>query len=154
MSAVEIVREFLNTIEEIHPRIVEDLGLDPRIEALPQLLQASRGKNARLPREGRTASGVGYSVHGYGCRFALEDGAVVDFDVANEGGITSDAWKVQQFAISRGRDLSLAELNEAIQASHERGLVENLREHACVHFNIRKTRWKGRRKLGWWQRSR
>ncbi len=55
-----------------------------------------------MPGEGQSASGIGYMVHGAGCRMTDDAGQVLDFDmvrdpVTGESVEAFDAWRVRWF---------------------------------------------------------
>lgn len=74
-------------------------------------------------RHGHIAGLGAYRIHGYGCRFDLDTGEQVDYDWTVHGEPTFDAWRLWQYARSRGVELDQPELLEACRALAEAGLV-------------------------------
>ena len=83
------------------------------VRLLPDVASLLREARAG-DRQGSIAPGVRYAVHGAGCRFTLADGAEVDVDVDLHG-LVFDAWRVREFARSRGDDVSEPDLRAALE---------------------------------------
>ncbi|MEU7771653.1 hypothetical protein AB0C44_10060 [Micromonospora taraxaci] len=107
--AVDAVRSFVAAFKRIHERL---FAAYPDLTGLPDLLTAVRSTRV-LPREGRSSTGIDYSVHGAGCRMTDEHGTVVDVDLV-DGVEAFDGWRVHVFLEGReGESLSVEELHTA-----------------------------------------
>lgn len=87
-------------------------GLSPVIRTMPGMtcvrdVMAAVRAQRTMPREGRTAGGVAYSVQGAGCRMSDEDGRVVDVDLVSDPHTGTpveafDVWRIGIFLSAGG----------------------------------------------------
>jgi hypothetical protein len=81
------------------------------------LVQAKN--SGAYPRSGRIADGE-YSFHGSGCRFELDSGELVDFDLSPDDQSCFDEFRLRSFLESRSEDweqVAVAEvLNELVES--------------------------------------
>jgi hypothetical protein len=102
-STDEAVRRYVAALREIRGRLFADF---PGVDGVSGLLTAVRATKT-LPREGRSASGIEYSVHGAGCRMTDERGRTVDVDLV--GDVEAfEQWRIKWF-LDEGDDQALSE---------------------------------------------
>ncbi|MGC5018812.1 DUF6896 domain-containing protein [Micromonospora sp. DT47] len=107
--AVDAVRSYVVALKRIRHRL---FAAYPELTGLSDLLTAVRSTRV-LPREGRSSTGIAYSVHGAGCRMTDEQGTEVDVDLV-DGVEAFDGWRVHAFLEGReGESLSVDELHAA-----------------------------------------
>ncbi|WP_200308855.1 DUF6896 domain-containing protein [Streptomyces adelaidensis] len=118
--ATEVVRAFLESHRTIEAVLARRY---PEFSALPAVLAGVRERE--LGREGRTADGFTYKVHGRGCRMSDPDWRVVDIDLLPDGSEAFDPWRLEQFARSRGDDVPprKGELIDACRELKEAGAL-------------------------------
>ncbi|MBG6105876.1 DUF6896 domain-containing protein [Micromonospora vinacea] len=97
-SPTAAVRRFAADLRDIRGRLLADLL---PIADIADLLTAVRSRR-ELPREGLTRSGIGYTVHGAGCRMVSSEGREVDVDLVTDPVLgcaveAFDAWRVRWF---------------------------------------------------------
>ncbi|MCM0675228.1 hypothetical protein NCC78_11090 [Micromonospora phytophila] len=97
-SSVDAVRRFAAVLRDVRGRLLVDLFA---IADIADLLAAVRSRRA-LPREGRTCSGIEYTVHGAGCRIVSSEGREVDIDLVSDPLLgreveAFDAWRIRWF---------------------------------------------------------
>ena len=118
-SPVDAVRRFAAALRDLRGRPLADLS---PVADIADLLAAVRPRR-ELPREGRTRSGITYTVHGAGCQMTGADGTAVDVDLVTDPSLgrtveAFDAWRVRWF------------LGEAADGGHsEEDIVA-----ACTHL--------------------
>jgi hypothetical protein len=104
MSAVGAVRQYVAALREIRGRLFAAL---PAVADVREVL-AAVNQYRTMPRVGRSASGIEYSVHGVGCRMTDEDGREVDVDLMADPQYPTavmevfDAWRIWCFRSSIG----------------------------------------------------
>ncbi|MFE7838444.1 DUF6896 domain-containing protein [Streptomyces sp. NPDC057474] len=127
--ATDVVRAFLDSHRTIRAALARRYS---EFSALPAVLAGVRARE--LGREGCTADGFTYKVHGRGCRMSDPDGRVVDIDLMPDGSEAFDLWRLEQFARSRGDDVPPRK-EELIKACRE--LIETgaLREPETGWFS-------------------
>jgi len=117
LSAVDAVRSYVVALREVRSRLFADL---PGMAGVQDIMFAVRSQRT-MAREGRTASGVEYSVHGAGCRMTDEDGREVDVDLVPDSHTAIeveafDVWRIKFFLSSSGyHPLTNEELNAACE---------------------------------------
>ncbi|MFR9780910.1 DUF6896 domain-containing protein [Micromonospora sp. MS34] len=97
-SSVDAVLHFAAALRDIRGRLLADLF---PIADIADLLAAVRSRR-ELPREGRTRSGIEYTVHGAGCRMISSDGMELDVDLVTDRLLgreveVFDAWRIRWF---------------------------------------------------------
>ncbi|MEU8419420.1 hypothetical protein AB0C15_00905 [Micromonospora sp. NPDC048835] len=97
-SSVDAVLRFAAALHEMRGRLLADLS---PVADIADLLAAVRSRR-ELPREGLTGSGIGYTVHGAGCRMISSDGREVDVDLVTDPLLgreveAFDAWRIRWF---------------------------------------------------------
>ncbi len=131
--AVDAVRRYVVALREIRTRLFADL---PGLAGVQDILFAVRSQGT-MAREGRTAGGIEYSVHGVGCRMTDERGREVDVDLVADPDRPArvveafDAWRIKAFLSSGGHPSPAnEELNAAcaqLAACGELRVVEQCR---------------------------
>ncbi|WP_146231675.1 DUF6896 domain-containing protein [Lentzea atacamensis] len=117
LSAVDAVRSYVVALREVRSRLFADL---PGMTGVQDIMFAVRSQRT-MAREGRTASGIEYSVHGAGCRMTDEDGREVDVDLVPDSHTANeveafDVWRIKYFLSSNGfHPLTDEELNAACE---------------------------------------
>lgn len=102
MTNSEIVEAFLDSAEECLEALAEQYpsSKGPGWYLPLKLLDASSGMRVRKGR----LKGIGrFTLHGYGCRFELSSGALVDLDWDAEGRAILDSWRLWSYARSVGK---------------------------------------------------
>lgn len=123
-SGVTVIDAFLRTLAGVLELASDHTGQRSGHAAVKELMASAR--QGRTPREGQVGSSLTYLVHGAGVRFSLSDGSEIDIDVdLTEDLIIWDAWRVRQFAISRGVDVTEA---DAVAALRSHAGVEECRQ--------------------------
>lgn len=140
LSAVDAVRSYVVALREVRSRLFADL---PGMTGVQDIMFAVRSQRT-MAREGRTASGIEYSLHGAGCRMTGEDGREVDVDLIRDPHTTVeveafDVWRIKFFLSGNGyHPLADEELNaacEQLAASGELRVVEQGRWFALPPSN-------------------
>jgi hypothetical protein len=117
LSAVDAVRSYVVALREVRSRLFADL---PGMTGVQDIMFAVRSQRT-MAREGRTASGIEYSVHGVGCRMTDEDGREVDVDLIPDPHTTIvveafDVWRIKLVLSGNGyHPLTNEELNAACE---------------------------------------
>jgi hypothetical protein len=117
LSAVDAVRSYIVALREVRSRLFADL---PGMTGVQDIMFAVRSQRT-MAREGRTASGIEYSVHGVGCRMTDEDGREVDVDLIPDPHTTIvveafDVWRIKLVLSGNGyHPLTNEELNAACE---------------------------------------
>jgi hypothetical protein len=95
-AAVAAVRRYAEAPKRIRSRL---FNAYPEFHGVTDLMKAVRsGPPPRLPREGRSSTGIEYSVHGTGCRMTDEHGQEVDVDLAGDDQTEAfDGWRIKNF---------------------------------------------------------
>jgi uncharacterized protein DUF6896 len=95
-AAIDAVRRYAEALKQIRSRLLEDY---PQFQNVLDLMRAVRsGPEPRLPREGRSRTGIEYSVHGIGCRMTDERGQEVDVDLIGIDATEAfDGWRIKNF---------------------------------------------------------
>jgi hypothetical protein len=125
--AVNAVRSYVAAFRQIRGRLFAAYP-DLDLVGLADLLTAVRSTRV-LPREGRSSTGIDYSVHGAGCRMRDERGTEVDVDLV-DGAEAFDGWRVQAFLEGReGKSLSVEELHAACSRLAGWGELREVRVH-------------------------
>jgi hypothetical protein len=94
-AAVAAVRRYAEALKRIRSRLFDAY---PEFQGVPDLMKAVRSTTPRLPREGRSHTGIEYSVHGAGCRMTDERGQEVDVDVVGDDETEAfDGWRIKNF---------------------------------------------------------
>lgn len=95
-AAIDAVRRHAEALKRIRSRLFDAY---PEFQDVLDLMKAVRsGPAPRLPREGRSRTGIEYSVHGTSCRMTDEHGQVVDVDlVTNDATEAFDGWRIKNF---------------------------------------------------------
>jgi len=112
-AAIAAVRRYAEALERIRSRLFDAY---PEFQGVLDLMKAVRsGPPPRLPREGRSRTGIEYSVHGAGCRMTDEHGQVVDVDlVGNDATEAFDGWRIKSFLDEdSSEDASVGQLTQA-----------------------------------------
>lgn len=126
-GAIEAVRRFAAALDRTRARLFDAY---PDLSGVRDLMGAVRTART-LPRQGRSSTGVEYSVHGAGCLMIDEQGRRVDVDLV-DGVEAFDAWRIRFFlGADSAEHLSDAELIGA--CSYLAGLGE-LREVRAGHW--------------------
>jgi hypothetical protein len=104
-SSIDAVRRFAAALHDLRGRLLADLF---PIAGIADLLAAVRSRR-ELRREGRTRSGIEYSVHGAGCRMISCDGREVDVDLVTDPLLgreveAFDAWRIRWFLDEAAED--------------------------------------------------
>ncbi|MET8756946.1 hypothetical protein [Lentzea sp. NPDC004782] len=116
-SAVESVRSYVVALHEVRSRLFADL---PGMTGVQDIMFAVRSQRT-MAREGRTASGIEYSVHGAGCRMTDQYGREVDVDLVPDPDRAVeveafDVWRIKSFLSGNGHHpLTDEELNAACE---------------------------------------
>ncbi|MEV4538946.1 hypothetical protein AB0J82_34755 [Asanoa sp. NPDC049518] len=114
-AAVREVRRFAAALRDIRGRLFHDLSPVTDVAGLLKAVRATR----ELPREGVTASGIEFLVHGAGRRMTAADGQEVDVDLVADPATGAqveafDAWRIRWFLDEAADDgLQAAEVNAA-----------------------------------------
>jgi hypothetical protein len=100
-DAIAAVRSFLAAYSEIRAVLFDELG---GIGGIAELIHAVRSRRT-LDRQGSTASGITYLVHGAGCLMTDQRGREVDVDLLRDpatGAMVEaiDAWRIRGFLTS------------------------------------------------------
>ncbi|WP_319462275.1 DUF6896 domain-containing protein [Micromonospora sp. RTP1Z1] len=90
--AIEAVRRYAAALERIRSRLLDAY---PDFGCILDLMVAVRHTQV-LAREGKSSTGIEYSVHGAGCRMTDEQGREVDVDLV-DGIEAFDAWRIKWF---------------------------------------------------------
>lgn len=90
--AIEAVRRYAAALERIRSCLFDAY---PDVDGVADLMMAVRHTRT-LPREGKSRTGIEYSVHGAGCRMTDEQGQVVDVDLVDDVE-AFDAWRIRRF---------------------------------------------------------
>lgn len=109
--------------------VLESVGADigsSRDAAVRSLLIEVRQRGGK--RSGSTPSGIGYAVHGLGCRFKDAAGAAIDLDISPDGRPMFDSWRVQGWARSIGREAPSADIVDEALSLVRLGVLEPVRE--------------------------
>jgi hypothetical protein len=112
-AAVAAVRRYAEALTRIRSRLFDAY---PEFQDVLDLMKAVRsGPPPRLPREGRSRTGIEYSVHGAGCRMTDERGQVVDVDLVGDDATEAfDGWRVKSFLDEdSGQGISVDQLRRA-----------------------------------------
>ncbi|MER7282056.1 hypothetical protein ABT369_47275 [Dactylosporangium sp. NPDC000244] len=100
-DAIAATQAFLAAYSEVRTLLLGDL---PGVDGIAGLMHAVRSGRV-IEREGTTASGIAYLVHGAGCLMTDRRGRVVDVDLRRDPATGSvveaaDVWRIQQFLAS------------------------------------------------------
>ncbi|MEU4554635.1 DUF6896 domain-containing protein [Micromonospora violae] len=90
--AIEAVRRYAAALERIRSHLLDAY---PALDCVSDLMVAVRHTRT-LPREGKSSTGIEYSVHGAGCRMTDQQGRAVDVDLV-DGIEAFDAWRIKWF---------------------------------------------------------
>jgi hypothetical protein len=121
--AIEAVRRFAAALDRTRTRLFDAY---PDLSGVRDLMVAVRSAGT-LPREGRSSTGVDYSVHGAGCVMIDEQGHPVDVDLV-DGVEAFDAWRIRQFlGAERAEHPSLEELSTACSYLSRLGEVREVK---------------------------
>jgi hypothetical protein len=95
-AAVAAARRYAEALKRIRSRMLDAY---PEFQGVSDLMKAVRsGASPRLPREGRSRTGIEYSVHGAGCRMTDEHGQEVDVDLVGDDETEAfDGWRIKNF---------------------------------------------------------
>jgi hypothetical protein len=91
-AAIEAVRRYITAIRHIRSRLLDAY---PDFYCLLDLMVAVTHTRT-MPREGRSSTGIEYSVHGVGCRMTDQQGQEVDVDLVDDAE-AFDAWRIKRF---------------------------------------------------------
>ncbi|MDH6466411.1 hypothetical protein M2302_006619 [Micromonospora sp. A200] len=91
-AAIEAVRRYAAALERIRSRLLDAY---PAFDCVSDLMTAVRHART-LPREGKSSTGIEYSVHGAGCRMTDEQGQEVDIDLVDDAE-AFDTWRIKWF---------------------------------------------------------
>jgi hypothetical protein len=128
LSAADAVRRYAAALREIRGRL---FAAFPHLADVADLMAAVRSRR-EMPREGRSSSGIEYSVHGAGCRMTDERGRVVDVDLisdpvhVNTDVEAFDAYRIL-FFLYEGEDGDLSK-DDLVAASAHLAALGELRE--------------------------
>jgi hypothetical protein len=130
LSAVDAVRRYAAALREIRGRL---FAAFPHLADVADLMAAVRSRR-EMPREGRSSSGIEYSVHGAGCRMTDGDGRgrVVDVDLISDPVHVNayveafDAYRIE-FFLYEGEDGDLSK-DDLVAASAHLAALGELRE--------------------------
>jgi len=131
-SAVDAVRSFAEAWRQARTRFLAD---NPALDGVESLLRAVRSERT-MPREGRSSSGIEYTVHGAGCRMTDENGQTLDIDIVldlatGEHVEAFDAWRIRWFLDPDAGTPAVADKIEA--ACQDLARARALREVPAQH---------------------
>lgn len=95
-----------------------------------------------MPRQGRSISGIGYSVHGAGCRLTDEHDRIFDVDMVRDSATGKhveafDAWRICWFLDQDGASLpSIGELQAACRTLAHEGELREVPGHHGHWFTL------------------
>jgi Domain of unknown function (DUF6896) len=112
-QAVAAVRRYAEALKRVRGQLLDAY---PEFRGIFDLMAAVRsGPAPRMPREGRSPTGIGYSVHGAGCRMTDGQDQEVDVDlVGDDHSEAFDGWRIKNFlGEGSGAEISAEELTRA-----------------------------------------
>ncbi|WP_434588931.1 DUF6896 domain-containing protein [Streptomyces sp. A5-4] len=124
VSAREYVLDFVSALTSVRQSMVTSY---PALRTLSDMIPLVR--RGGMDRRGISRDGVGYAVHGIGCRMADQRGREVDVDFLPDGSEVFDDWRVIRFieSLDDGLDISREDVLSSCRELVRGGVLREVR---------------------------